>query len=72
MLNVCYCRCFDIFTPEEQKILKKYREENFAPKKLVYKERRAIGKCPLTPEEVEISFILINLYLFLSGKWYTC
>ncbi|KAF7825017.1 O-fucosyltransferase 1 [Senna tora] len=46
------CRCFDIFTPEEQKILKKYREENFAPKRLVYNERRAIGKCPLTPEEV--------------------
>ncbi|KAL5542651.1 hypothetical protein UlMin_010361 [Ulmus minor] len=47
-----FAGCFDIFTPEEQKILKKYREENFAPKKLVYSERRAIGKCPLTPEEV--------------------
>ncbi|KAL5990705.1 GDP-fucose protein O-fucosyltransferase 1 [Asimina triloba] len=45
-------RCLDIFTPEEQKILQKYREENFAEKHLVYKERRAIGKCPLTPEEV--------------------
>ncbi|KAL7219844.1 hypothetical protein ACSBR2_012832 [Camellia fascicularis] len=44
--------CFDIFTPEEQRILKKYRKENFAEKKLVYSERRAIGKCPLTPEEV--------------------
>lgn len=50
------CRCFDIFTPAEQKILKKYREENFAPKKLVYNERRAIGKCPLTPEEVMLLF----------------
>ncbi|KAL8162875.1 hypothetical protein V2J09_014364 [Rumex salicifolius] len=47
-----FAGCFDIFTPEEQKILKKYRQENFAPKKLVYNERRAIGKCPLTPEEV--------------------
>ncbi|KAI4295278.1 hypothetical protein L6164_035340 [Bauhinia variegata] len=47
-----FAGCFDIFTPEEQNILRKYREENFAPKKLVYKERRAIGKCPLTPEEV--------------------
>lgn len=49
-------RCFDIFTPEEQKVLRKYREENFAPKKLVYSERRAIGKCPLTPEEVKLLF----------------
>jgi hypothetical protein len=47
-----FAGCFDIFSPEEQKILKKYREENFAVKKLVYNERRAIGKCPLTPEEV--------------------
>ncbi|KAG5514774.1 hypothetical protein RHGRI_035984 [Rhododendron griersonianum] len=45
-------RCIDIFTPEEQGILKKYRRENFAEKELVYSERRAIGKCPLTPEEV--------------------
>ncbi|QHO35669.1 uncharacterized protein DS421_9g277360 [Arachis hypogaea] len=51
-VNYHALRCFDIFTPEEQKILKKYREENFAPKRLVYNERRAIGKCPLTPEEV--------------------
>ncbi|CAA0840018.1 Uncharacterized protein SHERM_06478 [Striga hermonthica] len=49
---LAFAGCFDIFTPAEQKILKKYREENFAPKKLVYDERRAIGKCPLTPEEV--------------------
>ncbi|KAI5650649.1 hypothetical protein M9H77_36654 [Catharanthus roseus] len=49
---LAFAGCFDIFTPEEQKILKKYRQENFAEKKLVYKERRAIGKCPLTPEEV--------------------
>ncbi|KAI3794947.1 hypothetical protein L1987_37588 [Smallanthus sonchifolius] len=47
-----FAGCFDIFSPEEQKILKKYRKENFAEKKLIYSERRAIGKCPLTPEEV--------------------
>ncbi|KAJ0793276.1 hypothetical protein HanOQP8_Chr01g0027801 [Helianthus annuus] len=52
-----FCRCFDIFTPHEQKILMKYRKENFANKKLVYSERRAIGKCPLTPEEVTFSFL---------------
>ncbi|KAK2999725.1 hypothetical protein RJ639_024300 [Escallonia herrerae] len=49
---LAFAGCFDIFTAKEQKILKKYREENFAEKKLVYSERRAIGKCPLTPEEV--------------------
>ncbi|GJS54616.1 GDP-fucose protein O-fucosyltransferase [Tanacetum coccineum] len=45
-------QCFDIFSPQEQKVLKRYRKDNFAEKKLVYSERRAIGKCPLTPEEV--------------------
>ncbi|XVF29103.1 hypothetical protein REPUB_Repub15cG0091100 [Reevesia pubescens] len=49
---LAFAGCFDIFNPEEQSILKKYRKENFAEKRLVYKERRAIGKCPLTPEEV--------------------
>ncbi|KAK0608613.1 hypothetical protein LWI29_033366 [Acer saccharum] len=49
---LAFAGCLDIFTPEEQSILKKYRKENFAEKRLVYKERRAIGKCPLTPEEV--------------------
>ncbi|CAN6552468.1 unnamed protein product [Malus baccata var. baccata] len=49
---LAFAGCFDIFNPKEQEILKKYRKENFAPKKLVYEERRAIGKCPLTPEEV--------------------
>ncbi|KAK4353760.1 hypothetical protein RND71_025954 [Anisodus tanguticus] len=49
---LAFAGCFDIFSPEEQKILKKYRQENFAQKRLVYDERRAIGKCPLTPEEV--------------------
>ncbi|KAF3456583.1 hypothetical protein FNV43_RR01237 [Rhamnella rubrinervis] len=49
---LAFAGCFDIFSPQQQKTLKKYREENFAPKKLVYSERRAIGKCPLTPEEV--------------------
>ncbi|KAK2993293.1 hypothetical protein RJ640_022132 [Escallonia rubra] len=32
---LAFAGCFDIFTPKEQKILKKYREENFAEKKLV-------------------------------------
>ncbi|KAJ8634274.1 hypothetical protein MRB53_027610 [Persea americana] len=49
---LAFAGCLDIFTPEEQSILRKYRNENFAEKKLVYSERRAIGKCPLTPEEV--------------------
>ncbi|KAF5726807.1 hypothetical protein HS088_TW22G00490 [Tripterygium wilfordii] len=49
---LAFAGCLDIFTPEEQKILSKYRKENFADKDLVYSERRAIGKCPLTPEEV--------------------
>ncbi|KAL6968003.1 GDP-fucose protein O-fucosyltransferase 1 [Sarracenia purpurea var. burkii] len=49
---LAFAGCIDIFNPEEQRILKKYREENFAQKELVYSERRAIGKCPLTPEEV--------------------
>ncbi|XP_060670649.1 O-fucosyltransferase 1-like [Ziziphus jujuba] len=49
---LAFAGCFDIFTPAQQKILKKYQEENFEPKKLVYNDRRAIGKCPLTPEEV--------------------
>ncbi|KAJ4760897.1 O-fucosyltransferase family protein [Rhynchospora pubera] len=49
---LAFAGCIDIFTPAEQKILIKYRKENFADKKLVYRERRLIGKCPLTPEEV--------------------
>ncbi|KAL4561131.1 hypothetical protein LXL04_033293 [Taraxacum kok-saghyz] len=49
---LAFAGCFDIFSPNEQKVLRKYRKENFAEKKLVYNERRAIGKCPLTPEEV--------------------
>jgi len=47
-------RCVDIFTPAEQAILVKYRKENFAEKTLHYTDRRLIGKCPLTPEEVGI------------------
>ncbi|KAG9447918.1 hypothetical protein H6P81_014046 [Aristolochia fimbriata] len=49
---LAFAGCLDIFTPKEQEILKKYRAENFAPKELNYSVRRAIGKCPLTPEEV--------------------
>ncbi|KAM7260165.1 hypothetical protein ACFE04_015906 [Oxalis oulophora] len=49
---LAFAGCLDIFTPGEKAVLQKYRKENFAEKKLVYKERRAIGKCPLTPEEV--------------------
>lgn len=57
-------RCIDIFTPEEQKILIKYRKENFAEKELVYRERRLIGKCPLTPEEVN-SLAMFRLWFSL-------
>ncbi|KAK9081152.1 hypothetical protein Syun_030515 [Stephania yunnanensis] len=49
---LAFAGCVDIFNKKEQTILKKYRKENFAEKELVYNERRAIGKCPLTPEEV--------------------
>ncbi|KAG9129659.1 hypothetical protein Leryth_017746 [Lithospermum erythrorhizon] len=49
---LAFAGCFDIFKPEEQKILWKYRKENFAEKELIPSERRLIGKCPLTPEEV--------------------
>lgn len=59
-------RCLDIFTPHEQAILKKYRKENFAPKVLNYDERRAIGKCPLTPEEV--IFLLFIVLQSIVGK----
>lgn len=66
-IMVCMaCRCFDIFTPPEQKVLKKYREENFKEKRLIYKERRAIGKCPLTPEEV-IHLLIVVPYLLLTA-----
>lgn len=49
---LAFAGCVDIFNPEEQKVLVKYRKENFKEKELVYRERRLIGKCPLTPEEV--------------------
>ncbi|ONK77226.1 uncharacterized protein A4U43_C02F4380 [Asparagus officinalis] len=49
---LAFAGCLDIFTPEEQEVLIKYRKENFKEKKLIYRERRLIGKCPLTPEEV--------------------
>ncbi|KAF8394063.1 hypothetical protein HHK36_020266 [Tetracentron sinense] len=49
---LAFAGCLDIFTPEEQRILKEYREKNFAKKELDYSERRVMGKCPLTPEEV--------------------
>ncbi|WOL01371.1 hypothetical protein Cni_G10087 [Canna indica] len=49
---LAFAGCIDIFTPQEQKVLIKYRKQNFAEKELVYRERRLIGKCPLTPEEV--------------------
>ncbi|CAM0953077.1 unnamed protein product [Alopecurus aequalis] len=48
---IAYAGCIDIFTPKEQEILLKYREEHFKEKTLVPRERRLIGKCPLTPEE---------------------
>ena len=46
-----------MFSPEEQEILRKYRKENFAEKELDYETRRAMGKCPLTPEEVTFSLL---------------
>uniref|UniRef100_A0A1D1XVD9 O-fucosyltransferase family protein n=1 Tax=Anthurium amnicola TaxID=1678845 RepID=A0A1D1XVD9_9ARAE len=49
---LAFAGCLKIFTPEEQQILKKYRQENFAEKELEYDTRRAMGKCPLTPKEV--------------------
>ncbi|PUZ75200.1 hypothetical protein GQ55_1G132200 [Panicum hallii var. hallii] len=51
---LAFAGCIDIFTPHEQKILLKYRKEHFAEKLLVTRERRLIGKCPLTPEEVDL------------------
>uniref|UniRef100_A0ACD5X236 Uncharacterized protein n=1 Tax=Avena sativa TaxID=4498 RepID=A0ACD5X236_AVESA len=49
---LAFAGCLDIFTPQEHFFLIKYRTENFAEKELVYRERRLMGKCPLTPEEV--------------------
>ncbi|XP_010929743.1 O-fucosyltransferase 1 isoform X2 [Elaeis guineensis] len=49
---LAFAGCLDIFTPKEQKILKEYREKNFAEKVLIYRDRMLIGKCPLTPEQV--------------------
>lgn len=49
---LAFAGCFDIFSPKEQQELTEYRKQNFKPKKLNYRERRAMGKCPLTPEEV--------------------
>ncbi|XP_028798821.1 O-fucosyltransferase 1 isoform X3 [Neltuma alba] len=63
---LAFAGCFDIFTPEEQKILRKYREENFAPKQLIYSERRAIGKCPLTPEEGK-NLLVVGQRIYLAA-----
>ncbi|XP_078434029.1 O-fucosyltransferase family protein [Wolffia australiana] len=49
---ISFSGCFKIFSPEEQEILSTYRKKNFAQKELDYDTRRAMGKCPLTPEEV--------------------
>lgn len=60
-------RCIDIFTPAEQAVLLKYRKENFAEKTLHYADRRLIGKCPLTPEEVgtfKTVHVVVCLYIF--------
>ncbi|KAL6861535.1 hypothetical protein ACP4OV_017235 [Aristida adscensionis] len=45
------CRCIDIFTPKDRGILLKYQKEHFPGKIITYRERKLIGKCPLTPEE---------------------
>ena len=42
----------DIFTPSEAEVLIAYRKANFADKTLNPVLRRKIGKCPLTPLEV--------------------
>nr|TKW25777.1 hypothetical protein SEVIR_3G141100v2 [Setaria viridis] len=66
-------KCIDILTPKEQEILLKYRKEHFPEKIIVYRERRLIGKCPLTPEEVGLILCAIGydnttrIYL-ASGK----
>ncbi|KAM2890020.1 hypothetical protein FF1_013578 [Malus domestica] len=65
---LAFAGCFDIFNPKEQEILKKYRKENFAPKKLVYEERRALGKCPLTPEEYMEPINIKDYYLALHRQ----
>lgn len=70
ILNVKIFRCIDIFTPEEQKILIKYRKENFAEKELVYRERRLIGKCPLTPEEVKLYQYFILMFILITVNVY--
>eukprot|EP00271_Cylindrocystis_brebissonii_P011472 TRINITY_DN2924_c0_g1_i2.p1 TRINITY_DN2924_c0_g1~~TRINITY_DN2924_c0_g1_i2.p1 ORF type:complete len:364 (+),score=84.40 TRINITY_DN2924_c0_g1_i2:582-1673(+) len=49
---LAFAGCFDIFSPEEQAVLREYRSANFAEKQLKPEERRRMGKCPLTPEEV--------------------
>ena len=59
-------RCLNIFTPKEQVILKKYRKDNFKSKVLNYGKRRAIGKCPLTPEEV---ILLVTVFQSVSGNF---
>ncbi|XP_047092142.1 O-fucosyltransferase 1-like [Lolium rigidum] len=63
---LAYAGCIDIFTPKEQEILLKYREEHFAKKKLIHRERRLIGKCPLTPEEVGL---IIRAMGFDNTTW---
>ncbi|KAH9576687.1 hypothetical protein CY35_01G176600 [Sphagnum magellanicum] len=65
---LAFAGCVDIFTPEEQEILLKYRKENFAEKTLISSERRMIGKCPLTPEEVGL--ILRSLGFDKSTRLY--
>lgn len=58
----------DIFTPAEQAILVKYRKENFAEKTLHYTDRRLIGKCPLTPEEVgTFNTVYVEAYPCISS-----
>eukprot|EP00897_Mesotaenium_endlicherianum_P004298 jgi/Mesen1/3897/ME000208S02914 len=51
---LAFAGCVDLFGPEEQEQLRAYRKANFADKHLETQERRLIGKCPLTPEEVGV------------------
>lgn len=67
------CRCLDIFSPEQAKVLREYRDLNFAKKELDIPQRRRIGKCPLTPYEVSyIAAVTVQchralLYIVLHG-----
>ncbi|EFJ25486.1 hypothetical protein SELMODRAFT_413565 [Selaginella moellendorffii] len=63
--------CLAIFKPEEQEILWKYREQNFAKKRLVYNERREVstGEVVLQAMDLDKS---TRLYLAARGSGSHC